>query len=255
MPQLPKTIYLYLSLLLATLITAQQTIHSTVIVTMTPTSPKPPSYTSTNVFKDTVLATSNTYRKEHNASNLVWNETLTKYAKNWAEGCKWEHSHGPYGENLAFGYANASAAVAAWGDERTMYDFDKPTGFTEETGHFTQLVWRATTDVGCAAIDCGYESDSDNKKRGTGSYTRAQGWYVVCEYSPAGNVLGSSRTPGGEKGLFKVNVQPASTYSGPSPTTTSGPSASQTKEGGAQGLVADCRMVWVWIGIMVLIMI
>ena len=32
---------------------------------------------------------------------------------------------GPYGENLASGYPNASASVIAWGHEREEYDFKK----------------------------------------------------------------------------------------------------------------------------------
>jgi hypothetical protein len=135
-----------------------------------------------------------------------------------------------------------------------MYDFKEPTGFTEATGHFTQLVWRATTDVGCAAIDCGYGNVTDNEKRAdTGSNTRAQGWYVVCEYSPAGNVMGSSRSFGGEKGYFKVNVQSASTYSGPYPTDSGRPPASTTGESGAGRSFGPCGLVvWGWIGVMCL---
>ena len=61
---------------------------------------------------------------------------------------------GPTGENLAAGYANATASVDAWGLERTDYNFKKPTGFSEKTGHFTQLVWGNTTSVGCAVESC-----------------------------------------------------------------------------------------------------
>ena len=152
-----------------------------------------------------------------------------------------------------------------------MYNYDTPTGFTEETGHFTQLVWRGTEQMGCAAIDCGFgdsdgDGDGDSKSRRTsrtqkdstlGKYEQAQGWYVVCEYSPAGNVVGSaggsssntgssgrskvaaeiadeadvvdvaagssSGSRGGkddDKWFFRVNVQPSSTYSGPWPSST-----------------------------------
>lgn len=65
-----------------------------------------------------------------------------------------------------------------WGNERAQYDFSKG-GFGDHTGHFTQLVWKATTSVGCGRTLCNSKGD------GT-----APGWLVVCEYSPRGNVQG-----------------------------------------------------------------
>lgn len=103
-----------------------------------------------------------------------------------------------------------------------MYDFDLPTGYTEETGHFTQLVWRETTQVGCAAFDCGYNADTDTDGEG-GRPRRAKGWYVVCEYSPGGNVIANDDLPPArgakwryfdedaedpKKKWFKLNVLP-----------------------------------------------
>ncbi|KAK1143443.1 hypothetical protein N8T08_006771 [Aspergillus melleus] len=238
---IPLVLVLYLLLILAH---AEQIVQTTVVIvtvgaTATPTVPQPPSYTSADVFKDDVLSASNTYRRAHNATDLLWNETLTDYAHAWAQKCKWKHSHGPYGENLAFGYPNASAAIAAWGDEVRHYDFHKPTGFTEETGHFTQLVWKATRQVGCAAVDCGYTGDDDDAKDASGRYRYAQGWYVVCEYLPPGNVMGGTEAMGGENGLFMVNVQPSSTYSGPSTTTAMDDPATST------AATSGARRVWV----------
>ncbi|TVY73308.1 Repressed by EFG1 protein, partial [Lachnellula suecica] len=153
------------ALLLATT-AAAATITITQSAAPTPTSP---SYTSDTTFQKDVLAAHNFYRGEHNASALVWNSTSAATASKWAAGCAFKHSvlslpfspfphiflessrnevsnGGPTGENLSAGYANASASIDVWGLERTLYNFDKP-GFSEATGHFTQLVWSNTSSV------------------------------------------------------------------------------------------------------------
>ncbi|UPX17644.1 uncharacterized protein EKO05_0007985 [Ascochyta rabiei] len=138
-------------------------------------------YTSDDAFRKAVLDTTNLYRRQHDAGELGWNETLAETAGTWSSKCGFEHSGGPTGENLAAGYPNATAAISAWGEERKEYDFKKGE-FSSKTGHFTQLVWRNSTTVGCARTEC-------NAKEG-GGRGDAPGWYMVCEYHPAGNVLG-----------------------------------------------------------------
>ncbi|KAF2876845.1 CAP domain-containing protein, partial [Massariosphaeria phaeospora] len=149
----------------------------------------PAQYTDDAAFRKTVLDVSNTYRRQHNATRLRWNESLAEYAREWSAGCVFEHSDGPHGENLASGYPNASAAILAWGHERTTYDF-RSGDFSRETGHFTQLVWKATTSMGCGRTQC--------DGRGGVSRGGAPGWYLVCSYHPRGNMLGA----------FVDNVQP-----------------------------------------------
>ena len=127
---------------------------------------------------------------------------------------------GPYGENLASGYPNTTAAVAAWGDERTHYNF-AAAQFSETTGHFTQLVWKSTTSTGCSATNC--------EGKGDGS---APGWFVVCEYYPPGNVIGE----------FKQNVQ--------SQVKGQGGECPQGAVCGAAGTVrANMLERWWWFGI------
>ncbi|KAM3077605.1 hypothetical protein ACMFMG_006939 [Clarireedia jacksonii] len=161
----------------------------TITASATP-QPTSSSYTSDSEFESDMLKAHNFYRSEHNVSNLIWNDTSADYARNWSRGCVFEHSGGPLGENLAAGYLNASASVDAWGLERLHYNYDKP-GFSEETGHFTQLVWSNTSSVGCGRTECKGENSTP-------------GWYVVCEYWPRGNIVGS----GHDKGrFFRWNVK------------------------------------------------
>ncbi|RAL02445.1 putative extracellular SCP domain protein Pry1 [Aspergillus ibericus CBS 121593] len=226
--------------LLSALVTAQQQQHTTIIITVTATPttpPNPPSYTSPALFQNSILNVTNTYRNAHNASNLTWNTTLTEYAQSWAEQCKWQHSNGPYGENLAFGYPNTTTSICAWGDESQHYDFKLPTGFSEETGHFTQLVWRATRQVGCAAVDCGLNG---TRNASTGEFVHPQGWFLVCEYAPRGNVMGGDRR-WGDKEFFRINVQEGREYNGPDVT-----GSESSADGGWRGRRRGWLMLWLW---------
>lgn len=113
---------------------------------------------------------------------MVWNQTIADFAQDYLNGnnCQFEHSGGPYGENLAIGYGSNTLAMQAWYDEWTDYDFAAGQ-FSTGTGHFTQMVWKESTSVGCAVRDCSGRE------------------YLVCEYYPRGNIIG----------YFTENVFPA----------------------------------------------
>ncbi|SCU98324.1 LADA_0H12200g1_1 [Lachancea dasiensis] len=139
------------------------------------------SQTSSSDFPDAqflpqVLNQHNAYRKLHSAPALIWSAKLQNIAQDYANNYNCNgtliHSNSPFGENLALGF-NSTGAVSAWYNEYKLYDYEKP-GFSEKTGHFTQLVWEATTEIGCAYIDCG-------------DY---YGQYTICNYNPPGNVAG-----------------------------------------------------------------
>ena len=133
-----------------------------------------------------LLVAHNHWRTLHNAPNLVWDEALANYALNYAKKCRFQHSSSGYGENLAEGYKSITAAVDAWYAEEGQYSYRNP-GFSSRTGHFTQLVWKSSQKLGCGYVQCN---------------THGRSWdYLVCEYSPAGNIVNS--------GYFKANVLPA----------------------------------------------
>jgi hypothetical protein len=205
MPSVGRTVALLLFIIPQVLGQVYAQTKTTVsVVTQSAQPASSESYEDDSAFKKAMLDVHNFYRKEHNATALAWNDTNAKFAQKWSDRCHFEHSvslmrthrpkvdmltrrqqGGPTGENLSAGYNNATESVDAWGMERDQYNFKKGE-FSKETGHFTQLVWKATTSVGCGRTEC-------NDKNGDGAY----GWFVVCEYYPAGNVVGS----------FKANVQ------------------------------------------------
>lgn len=102
----------------------------------------------------------NSYRRLHQAPDIVWDDTIADYSQKWANylsiNNKFEHSTTDlYGENLAYfsGYNSSDPvilmkkAIDLWYDEIKLYDFSKP-GFKSETGHFTCLVWKPTKKFG-----------------------------------------------------------------------------------------------------------
>lgn len=112
------------------------------------------SFTSDARFFSDVSKLHEFYRTQHNAPSLIWSDALANSSMFWAQKCIWGHSHTPnVGENLAFGYADMTDSIDAWGLERTNYNWSNP-GFSESTGHFTQLVWKDTKEVGCARFEC-----------------------------------------------------------------------------------------------------
>jgi hypothetical protein len=78
--------------------------------------------------------------------------------------------------------------VDAWGSEKLDYDYANNSCTPGKMcGHYTQMVWRTTTTVGCAMAVC-----EDNQ---------TQVW--VCQYQPAGNIVGSKPY---RAIIFTVNV-------------------------------------------------
>jgi hypothetical protein len=108
----------------------------------------------------------NQYRKVHQAPALIWDETITNYAQTWSNyliaNNLFQHSGSQlYGENLAYfkGYGSDTMtliklSIDLWYKEIAYYNFSKP-GFSDETGHFTCLVWKNSKSfgIGIAILD------------------------------------------------------------------------------------------------------
>ena len=141
-----------------------------------------------------VMGRVNTYRAHHGctmAEAASWDEGLASQAQQWvnylASTGRMEHGgHDGAGQNLYMTSDTSAdhngvciAATDAWYSEVNQYDWNNP-GFSMETGHFTQVVWRGSTRMGYAMA--------------SGQY----GTFVAAHYAAPGNM----------QGAFQDNVWP-----------------------------------------------
>jgi len=146
-----------------------------------------------------MLQMHNYYRARHSASPLTISQRLNYIAQRYAEYLaatgKFEHSgnrleNETIGENLYMQWisegrvpVNARQAAKSWYDEIQMYNYKRPV-YSEDTGHFTQLVWRSSKRLGV-----GVALSKDGREV-----------YIVTNYYPAGNIV--------NQGYFERNVLP-----------------------------------------------
>ncbi|MEZ5537125.1 MAG: CAP domain-containing protein [Thiolinea sp.] len=146
-----------------------------------------------------MLVTHNQVRGRLGLPPLSWSGELTAYSQDWANylaggnSCRMRHrshagkNHRNFGENLFWaspvswsdGRSEPQQITAAevardWASEAKDYSYAanrcRP---GEQCGHYTQMIWRDTTQVGCAMSLC-----------------PDQGQIWVCSYNPPGNWVG-----------------------------------------------------------------
>ena len=142
------------------------------------------------------LTAHNNYRAKHGAAALTWDNTLAAAADAYASKCVFAHDPNRganIGENIfADGSSSplsptdptwGSQATTDWYNEISDWNFATSTGNAGKvTGHFTQVVWKATTHLGCGVASCP-------------GMLMANSIFVVCRYNPAGNFLCPTCTP------------------------------------------------------------
>ncbi len=128
---------------------------------------------------------------------LSWSDTVASRAQAYADGCVYAHDTTAlhdlgYGENIAAAtppgsFTAARVVKSLWGGEAPYYDYAtngcntaNPPNTAQTCGHYTQIVWRSTTVVGC-----GFRTCTTNSPFGPGSWD-----YWVCDYAPPGNYVG-----------------------------------------------------------------
>ncbi|KAI6247426.1 hypothetical protein HI914_04550 [Erysiphe necator] len=160
------------------------------------------SPTSLSNYESTALKFHNIHRTNHSSSDLAWNSTLAKFALETAKTCIFEHDFTPgdgdYGQNLAVYGSSlgvksldktellADSITNKWYNSEfrnVPFGVAKPPISGPQFLHLTQVIWKDTSTVGCATYEC---------PRGT--IFSFSSLYTVCDYFPAGNVLGQFDT-------------------------------------------------------------
>jgi pathogenesis-related protein 1 len=125
------------------------------------------------------LAAHNAVRARLGIAPLSWSDRLAARSQDWADilVARNQFSHRPnstYGENL-FELTGATASpeqvVNAWAAESRDYDYSS-NSCRGVCGHYTQIIWGRTKEVGCAVARAGVR----------------EVW--VCNYDPPGNLAG-----------------------------------------------------------------
>lgn len=114
---------------------------------------------------------------------LRWSAELAAHAAGLAARCEFEHSAGPFGENIAArtSAVPAAATVASWMEESADWNHAANRCAPGRVcTHYTQVVWRESRELGCASRRC-----EQGSPFGRGA------WHLtVCNYAPAGNRSG-----------------------------------------------------------------
>ena len=141
-----------------------------------------------SAFAMKVVALHNRVRAGAGVAPIYWDHSLALhadlYAAELARTGRWAHSpqsaRAGQGENLWMGTRGVFSVdqmVGAWASERRLF---RPGAFPQisrngnwaQVGHYTQMIWPTSLRVGCAVR------------------SSARDDYLVCRYSPSGNVMG-----------------------------------------------------------------
>ncbi|NRD90837.1 Fis family transcriptional regulator [Sphingopyxis sp. BSNA05] len=148
-----------------------------------------PAPQTASPLQQVMMRAHNQTRARVGAPALQWSDQLAMdaalYARSMARTGRFGHDSQSgrserQGENLWMGTRNAydhRAMISSWVEEDRYFKpgrfpENSTTGNWSDIGHYTQIIWPTTRRVGCAMASSAH-------------------WdYLVCRYSPAGNVMG-----------------------------------------------------------------
>lgn len=133
--------------------------------------------------------------------DLVWNDQLATVAQGHADACVYEHNgerrddyiaaggeniyigeniavHGTTGTLASFETYAKKQTEAWWGEHKDWHYQPYQSGTINGAGHFTQIIWANTIEIGCGIASCPGILPG---------YTNAA--FGVCNYGPGGNYL------------------------------------------------------------------
>ncbi|KAF3905350.1 Triflin [Arthrobotrys entomopaga] len=176
------------------------------------------NFVSVNQIKQGLLDAHNDYRRVHGVPELIWDPSLASFAEDNTPNCDGEHTSRAKlnegglvrGESLIALNSGSEPTPELLGrlargwylTEVGNYDFTNPDvkkyaeydaagDMEHQTGHMVQVLWKATTKVGCAARKCKGENND---------------LLLKCNYNPAGGI----RTANSElmKEYHRKNILP-----------------------------------------------
>ena len=130
---------------------------------------------------------------------MMWADDLAAGSQAYLNTCTAGHDPNRparQGENIASRVSSVALspvdpwfAVHGWAGEASKYDHatNVSTGGFAATGHYTQLVWNTTVEVGCGFVD---QNECPNMFPGFPFQQR-----YLCRYRPGGNVRVSTTRP------------------------------------------------------------
>ncbi|OQV24863.1 putative Cysteine-rich venom protein pseudechetoxin-like [Hypsibius exemplaris] len=158
--------------------------------------------TANKPVQDLITNELNRLRRQAGATNMLklnWDAEIQGTAQTWADQCVFQHpssyvekaavlktSKFSLGQNIAMatGAINWTSIIDLWAGEAKRFKFGQPPASGTVVGHYTAMVWAASSAVGCAYALCP-----------AGKITSGPSHIFVCNFGPAGNVAPNQFKP------------------------------------------------------------